>query len=73
MCSQMEWKIGSFLNATGLKKHGEKVKMNWPAAIGKTGSCKIKKVPGTKDGTYFNNVGKYYDFVETAKAGDAPW
>ena len=73
MCSQMEWKIGSFFNATGMKKHGEKIKMNWPAAIGKTGLCKIKKVPGTKDDTYFNNVGKYYDFVETAKAGDAPW
>lgn len=72
MCSAMEWKIGTFFNSTGLKKHGEKVKMNWPAAIGRTGSCRIKKVPGKQEGTYFNNVGKYYDFVET-KAGDDTW
>lgn len=75
LCSSMEWKMSAFFRAIGMKKHGEKLKMNWQAAIGKTGKCHIKKTQGTKNnGTYFNNVDKYYDFAETkASGGDDTW
>lgn len=76
MCENMEWKISAFFRAIGMKKHGEKTKMNWQGALGKTGRCHVKKTPGTKNnGTYFNNVDKYYDFVGTkpAAGGDDTW
>ena len=75
LCSTMEWKAAAFFRAIGMKKHGEKSKMDWKGAIGKSGRCHIKKTPGTKNnGTYFNNVDKYYDFVETKPAaGDDTW
>lgn len=72
LCSNMEWKSAAFFRAIGMKKHGEKAKMDWKGAIGKTGRCHIRKTEGTKTpGTFFNNVDKYYDFV--AESGDDTW
>ena len=75
MCASMEWKIAGFFRAIGMKSHGEKVRMDWKATIGKKGKCHVTKTQGTKNnGAYFNNVSKYYDFVETkAAGGDDTW
>lgn len=74
LCANMEWKMSAFFRAIGMKKHGEKAKMDWAGAIGKSGKCHVKKTQGTKNnGTYFNNVDKYYDFVSTKAAGDDTW
>lgn len=72
LCASMEWKASGIFRAVGLKKHGEKLKMNWPSLIGKTGKCHIKKTQGTQNSdTYFNNVDKYYDYVETKPAASS--
>lgn len=76
LCASMEWKASGIFRAVGMKKHGEKLKMKWPDLIGKTGRCHIIKRQGTTNsGTYFNNVSKYYDYVETkpAAGGDDTW
>jgi len=75
LCGAMEWKMSAFFRAIGMKKHGEKLKMNWQGAVGKSGRCHVKKTQGTKNnGAYFNNVDKYYDYVPTKPAaGDDPW
>lgn len=74
LCGAMEWKISAFFRAIGMKKHGEKLRMDWQGSIGKTGRCHVIKSPGTKNNNaIFNNVSKYYDYVPTKPAGDDTW
>lgn len=63
LASTMEWKISAFFRSVGLKKHGERLKMQWKESIGLKGKAHITKSEGTKDGVYFNNVGYYIDPV----------
>lgn len=71
LASTMEWKLSAFFRCVGLKKHGEKLKMKWNESLGLKGMAHIKKVQGTKDGMYFNNVDYYIDPV--AKGEDDEW
>lgn len=71
LASTMEWKISAFFRAVGLKKHGEKLKMQWKESLGLKGRAHITKTEGSKDGVYFNNVGYYIDPV--AKGEDDEW
>lgn len=71
LASTMEWKASAFFRAIGLKKHGEKLKMQWNQAIGLTGKAHITKTTGTKENVFFNNVGHYIDPV--AKSEDEEW
>lgn len=75
LANTMEWKISSFFRSVGLKKHGEKLKMQWQKAIGCKGKAHITKTQGTRnDGVYFNNVGRYIDPVATnKKEADDDW
>lgn len=73
LCGAMEWKISAFFRAIGMKKHGEKLRMDWQGSIGKTGRCHIVKTPGKNSNAIFNNVSKYYDYVPTKSAGDDTW
>lgn len=41
LCNKMEWKLSQFFLSIGLKKHGEPLKMNWTAAQGRTGKCRV--------------------------------
>lgn len=41
LCNRMEWKLSQFFLSLGLKKHGEPLKMNWQAAVGKKGKCHV--------------------------------
>lgn len=36
-----EWKLCQFFTSIGLRKHGEKMRMNWSKVLGATGRCKI--------------------------------
>lgn len=68
MASTMEWKISAFFRSIGLKKHGEKLRMEWQQALGCTGRAHVIKVAGTQnDGVYFNNIGRFIDPVAKAK------
>lgn len=63
LASTMEWKISAFFRSVGLKKHGERLRMQWKESIGLTGRCHIVKNEGKKDGVFFNNVDHYIDPV----------
>ncbi|MBR1382306.1 MAG: DUF669 domain-containing protein [Ruminococcus sp.] len=41
LCNKMEWRLSQFFLSLGLKKHGEPLKMNWQAAVGKKGRCHV--------------------------------
>lgn len=71
LASTMEWKISAFFRSVGLKKHGEKLKMQWKESLGLKGRAHITKTEGTKGGVFFNNVGYYIDPV--AKGEDDEW
>lgn len=64
--TKMEWKISALYAAIGLKQQGEKVRMNWPATIGRSGFCHlgVRKYPKDDGGTgESNEFSKFY----------APW
>jgi hypothetical protein len=56
--SRTEWGISAFFSAIGLKKKGEKLKMDWSKVPGATGRAKfeIRKY----DGKEFNEVKSFY-------------
>lgn len=39
--SKCEGLLCSFFTSIGMRKHGEPLKMNWPAIVGKYGRCKV--------------------------------
>jgi len=72
-----EWKLSQFFNCIGMKKHGEKIRMDFKAALGKSGMCQITKDKGNNDDVYFNHVKTYLEPkinmpVETEDGGE-PW
>ena len=72
-----EWKLSQFFNSIGMKKHGEKIKIDFKGAIGKTGMCQVTKDKGTTEGVYFNHIKTYLEPkidmpVETEDGGE-PW
>ena len=42
LCSNMEWKLGSFFRCIGQKQHGKSYKMDWNNVIGREGLCHVK-------------------------------
>ena len=64
LSSTMEWKISAFFRAVGLKKRGERLKMQWKESIGLTGKAHITKTQGKNDGVFFNNIARYIDKEE---------
>lgn len=64
-----EWKLGAFFCSVGLRQHGEKIAMNWPAAIGQYGRCKIETKPGNKEGKSFKNL----NFLDRDSAPVPAW
>lgn len=71
LASTMEWKLAAFFRSIGLKKHGEKLKMEWDKINGRKGRAHITKTPGKNEGVFFNNVARYLDPV--AKTEDDEW
>ena len=58
---RMEWKLSELFRGTGLKKEGEKIRMNWGALLGKTVRAHITQEPGLKDPSkMFNRIEKLY-------------
>jgi hypothetical protein len=60
-CLAKNWEglISQLFKSVGLKKTGERIKMNWNALPGKKGRCHIIKTKG-KNGNEYNNIGKLY-------------
>ena len=72
LCSSMEWKLSELFKSVGLKKSGEKVKMQWGKLVGSKGRCKVKI--DTNNGKEYNHIDKLYaPGTAKAKEGDYTW
>lgn len=69
----MEWKISAFFRSIGMKKHGERLVMDWDKVLGATGRAHIvqREYVGS-DGTNkkVNNVGYFLDYIPVSKRAD---
>lgn len=76
--SKLEGLLCSFFKCIGHRKHGEPLRMNWPATIGCSGWCKLAHRDG-KDGKKFNDIKQWIDPEKAPKAEAAtaapfqPW
>ena len=73
-----EWKLSAFFRCLGLKKHGEKLRMNFNEAVGKRGMAKFGN--HEYNGSTYNQVEQYYDYdpdklkgFTEVKDDDVPW
>ena len=71
LCKNMEWKLSELFKGVGLKKTGERVKMQWDKLVGSKGRCKV----GIREynGKQYNQVQKIYAQGAPKKGGDDPW
>ena len=70
----MEWKLSAFFRSVGLKKHGEKLVMNWAAVTGRRGMAHIKpRNYTTQDGQQrqANDLDRWLDY-DPAKMDTKP-
>lgn len=58
LCSKVEWKLSELFKSVGLKKSGEKVKMQWSKLVGSKGRCKVKI--DEYSGKKYNHIDKLY-------------
>ena len=78
LVGSQEWKLSSFFRCLGMKKHGEKLRMNFPGAVGKKGYAKFGN--HEHNGNTYNQIEKYYDYdpdrvvgMKEVKDEDVPW
>lgn len=72
LCSKVEWKLSELFKSVGLKKSGEKTKMQWSRLPGAKGRCKV--VVEEYNGKEYNHIAKLYaPGGSTGKGGDDPW
>jgi hypothetical protein len=70
LCYSQEWKLSQLFLSVGLKKHGEKLRMNWTGLPGLSGFCKVyidtysKKNGGEGQS---NKIDKLYAYDEQPK------
>lgn len=63
--SSLEWKLSELFCGVGLKKKGEKLKMNWAALPGLKGRAQISLDADPKDPSIkYNHIKKIYPFEE---------
>ena len=69
----MEWKISAFFRSIGLKKHGERLVMDWDHVLGASGRAHIvqREYIGNDGLTKkANNVGYFMDYIPPEKRAD---
>ena len=63
--STLEWKLSELFCGVGLKKKGERLKMNWAALLGLKGRAQISLDADPKDPSKkYNHIKKIYPFEE---------
>ena len=75
-----EWRLSAFFRCLGMKKHGEKLKMDFPGSIGRKGRANFDVRKGN-DCNDYNTLKKYYDYdpakmnggFTEVKEDDVPW
>ena len=69
----MEWKISAFFRSLGMKKHGERLVMDWDKVLGAAGRAHIVQRDFIgQDGSNkkANNVGYFIDWMPADKRAD---
>ena len=69
----MEWKLSSFFRSIGMKKHGERLVMDWNSVLGSAGRAHfIRREYVGNDGLMkkSNGVAYYYDYIPAEKRAD---
>ena len=71
LVKKVEWKISAFFRAIGMKRKGEKVKMDWPGTVGNKGMAHFKpeKWKGDNSDRTSNRVDYYIDYDEAKFSG----
>ncbi len=70
--SKLEWKLCQFFASIGLRKHGEKMRMNWSKVPGATGRCKIIVEDFTGRDGNVRQTNRIDKFLDPDEQGDAP-
>ena len=60
---KQEWKLSAFFRSIGMKKHGEKLRMEWGKVPGARGKAKFKN--DTYKGNVYNKIDQFYDYDES--------
>lgn len=71
-----EWKLSQFFRSIGLKKHGERIQMNWDKVDGAKGRLKNKnRTFKGRDGdeVAVNDIDRFYDPQPAAENKKVPW
>ena len=69
--SSLEWKLSQFFRSIGMKKHGEKIRLDWQGAIGRTGTAyvKVRDWVGNDGQTHQSNeIDRFYDPDEVTQS-----
>lgn len=74
----LEWRLSGFFRCIGMKKHGERLVMDWNKVVGKRGFAHFKPRTYTgRDGEerQSNDVDRFYDYdpKQMSKAADDGW
>ncbi|MBE6745863.1 MAG: DUF669 domain-containing protein [Ruminococcaceae bacterium] len=64
--TKTEGMLSAFFIAIGMKKHGEKVRMNWQQVIGAKGKCKV--IVDTYNGNQYNKIKSFLEPKELPSA-----
>lgn len=70
--SKFEWKLCQFFTCIGQRKHGEKLRMNWPAVTGAHGRIKVSVRKYTKRNGDPGESNDIEEFIEPTGAAAAP-
>lgn len=70
--TSLEWKLSELFRGIGMKKEGEKIRMNWSMLPGATGRAQVSLDPDRKDpNKKYNHIKKIYPKAQKQyKAGE---
>ena len=71
LCAKTEWKLSQLFKSVGLKKEGQRVKMDWNALAGSTGRCKVVQKKNLNNDNMHNEIGKLY--VKDSSGSEGVW
>lgn len=64
LTSNTIWKIASFFRSVGLKKHGEKIRMQWKESVGRTGRCSLQQEDRVSNKGNAYKVNTIYSYLD---------
>lgn len=71
LCEKTEWKLSQLFKSVGLKKEGQRCKMDWSALPGSTGRCKVIQKQNLNNDNMHNEIKTLY--VKNDNGGGGVW